>query len=102
MKPSLLARTPRLALIAAAFAVAGTLALPPAVASAAAASEMMGTVLGKTTNEVSAKLKSMGYEVRRFENEDGMIEGYAIKDGKRYEVYVNPADGKVARFKAAD
>ena len=82
--------------------IAGTalvvgLALP--LSGASAATEMLGSHLGTTSKEVTANLKSMGYTVRRFENEDGMLEGYAMKSGKRYEVYVDTKTGVVKRFK---
>lgn len=40
-------------------------------------------------HEIRARLAAEGYEVRRIEAEDGMIEVYALRDGKRYELYLD-------------
>lgn len=87
----------RLTLAAAAGALALSMALSPAFATAS--TEMLGKTLGTNSKQVTASLKKMGYTVRRFENEDGMLEGYAMKSGKRYEVYVDTKTGVVKRFK---
>lgn len=42
-----------------------------------------------TTEAVTTKLTAEGYEVRSVGMEDGMIEVYAIKDGKKYEMYLD-------------
>lgn len=39
--------------------------------------------------EIKATLTEQGYEVRRVTTEDGMYEAYALKDGHRYEIYLN-------------
>lgn len=43
--------------------------------------------------ETQAKIRDLltgqGYEVRKIESEDGQYEAYAVKDGKKYEVYLN-------------
>ncbi|WP_135503312.1 PepSY domain-containing protein [Roseovarius aestuariivivens] len=39
--------------------------------------------------EIRAILAEQGYEVRKIEVEDGMYEAYAMKDGQRYEVYLD-------------
>lgn len=78
-----------------AFAV--TLALP--LSFAAASSELDGTVVGKTADEITTSLVAQGYEVKKIKPEDGMLEAYALKDGKRYEVYVDAATGIVAKVK---
>ena len=57
------------------------------------------TMLGKSLPEVKATLVSMGYEVRKGEMEDGMIEVYVVKGDKLGEVYVDGATGKIARLK---
>ena len=56
-------------------------------------------MLGKTPDEVKAKLVEMGYEVRKTAAEDGKIEAYAIKDSKTSEIYVDPATGLVTEIK---
>ncbi|WP_425102017.1 PepSY domain-containing protein [Tropicibacter sp. S64] len=45
-----------------------------------------------------AKLTEEGYEVRKIDSEDGMIEVYALKDGARVELYLD-ADFNVVRIK---
>ncbi len=57
------------------------------------------SVLGKSMDEVKASLKSMGYEVRKAEMEDGKIEVYFVRDGKMGEVYVSPKTGAVTKLK---
>lgn len=79
-------------------AFAAALALP--LSFAAASSELDGAVVGKTAGEIASSLVAQGYEVKKIKPEDGMLEAYALKDGKRYEVYVDTATGMVAKVKA--
>lgn len=52
---------------------------------------------------LTEKAKGLGYDVRSITAEDGCLEAYAIdKDGKRVEVYLDPATGDVVRVKAND
>jgi hypothetical protein len=48
---------------------------------------------GKPSAEVEAEIRStlteQGYKVRKIEKEDGLYEAYAIKDGKKLEIYMN-------------
>ncbi|HPE25311.1 PepSY domain-containing protein [Albidovulum sp.] len=44
-----------------------------------------------TQAKVTEQLTAQGYEVRRIDSEDGMIEVYAMKDGKKVELYLNEA-----------
>jgi hypothetical protein len=81
-------------------ALTAALALP--LGFAAASSELMGTTLGKSAGEITASLTALGYEVRKIKPEDGMLEAHAMKDGKRYELYVDPATGNVAKVKVED
>lgn len=60
------------------------LALP---AAAALASE--GTPNAETQAKIRELLTGQGYDVRKIESEDGQYEAYALKDGKKYEVYLN-------------
>lgn len=39
--------------------------------------------------QVRTILEAEGYEVRQIQTEDGMIEAYALKDGERFEIYLN-------------
>lgn len=49
-----------------------------------------------TQDKVRAELTAQGYDVRKIDSEDGMIEVYAVKDGKTYELYLD-ADLKVVK-----
>ncbi|MBS4009654.1 MAG: PepSY domain-containing protein [Roseovarius sp.] len=40
---------------------------------------------------IKATLTEQGYEVRNIKTEDGMYEAYALKDGVKYEIYLNDA-----------
>ena len=51
--------------------------------------------------EIRQRMESKGYEVRRVKKEGTCFEVKATKDGKRFEVYVNPADATIVREKAA-
>ena len=52
---------------------------------------------------LTEKAKGLGYDVRSITAENGCLEAYAIdKDGKRVEVYLNPATGDVVQVKAND
>ena len=44
-----------------------------------------------TQAKVTEQLTAQGYEVRRIDSEDGMIEVYAMKDAKKVELYLNEA-----------
>ncbi|MBY6089460.1 PepSY domain-containing protein [Pseudooceanicola sp. 502str34] len=68
--------------------VTGTLALCLVTASAAFASGMPDDA---TKAQITEKLTAEGYEVRRIDMEDGMIEVYALKDGKKLELYLDEA-----------
>ncbi len=86
------AATPRLFASA---ALAATLLLPLHFASAAAEK---GAYAGKTEEEITMSLRKQGYEVRKIEVEDGYLEAYALMDGERYEIYVDPKTGKVVKI----
>ncbi len=67
--------------------IARILALSLALPVAALASE------AKPSAEMDAKIRTtlteQGYEVRKIEVEDGLFEAYALKDGKKLEIYMN-------------
>lgn len=67
-------------------ALALTLALP---VSAFASSDAALTTERMT--EIRTKLTNEGYEVRKIDIEDGMIEAYVLKDGQRLELYLDTA-----------
>ncbi|MGI9373081.1 MAG: PepSY domain-containing protein [Hyphomicrobiales bacterium] len=43
-------------------------------------------VSSEVAEQITAKLKAQGYEVREIEKEDDMFEAEAVKDGKRFEL----------------
>lgn len=66
-------------------AVAATLlAAPVAMASDEAISAEM-------KDKVTKQMVAQGYDVRKVQMEDGLIEVYAVKDGKTYELYLDEA-----------
>jgi hypothetical protein len=81
-------------------ALAAALALPLSLAHAS--SELVGTAVGTTADEIKANLTAQGYEVRKIKPEDGMLEAYALKGDKLYEVYVDTSTGLVAKVKEED
>jgi hypothetical protein len=47
-----------------------------------------GAAPDQTTQvQIRKKLTAQGYEVRKINTEDGLYEAYALKDGKRFEIY---------------
>lgn len=57
------------------------------------------TYMGKTLEDVGTSLTGLGYEVRKSELENGRMEFKAIKERRRYEVYVSPETGRFLRMK---
>ncbi|MBF9047411.1 PepSY domain-containing protein [Rhodobacterales bacterium LSUCC0031] len=57
----------------------------PGVAMASSDAE----VPAETQAAIRTMLAEQGYEVRQIQTEDGLFEAYALKDGKRYEIYIN-------------
>ncbi|MEI4232564.1 PepSY domain-containing protein [Roseovarius sp. D22-M7] len=47
------------------------------------------TVEKAKAEEIKATLSEQGYDVRRVKTEDGLFEAYALKDGQRYEIYLD-------------
>jgi hypothetical protein len=54
-----------------------------------------------TEAQIRATLTEQGYEVRKIVMEDGNFEAYTLKDGKKYEVYMD-AQLHVVSTKEAD
>jgi len=79
--------------------LAAALALPAGLSMAAAAK---GSYAGKTKAEITKTLEQQGYKVRKVETEDGELEAYALLDGARYEIYVDPESGKIVKIKQDD
>ena len=52
----------------------------------------------KTKDEAKVVLEADGYEVHKVKIEDGCYELYTKKDGKKLEVFVNPATLKIVKI----
>jgi hypothetical protein len=74
-------------------------ALAPASYAFAAEEGTMATP--EMTMKIETMLKEQGYEVRKVQMEDGKFEAYALKDGKKFEIYLD-ADLKITDTKSAD
>jgi hypothetical protein len=55
----------------------------------------------ETQNQIRTTLEEQGYEVRKIKAEDGMYEAYAMKNGKRLEIYLD-GDMKILNTKEND
>lgn len=51
---------------------------------------------------VTQKLEADGWKVRKVKVEDGCYEAYALKDGERAEVFLNPKTLEIVRIKKDD
>lgn len=75
------------------------------IAAATGATALQASNYGMISNEIRAqitdKLTAQGYDVRKIDAEDGMIEVYALKDGQRLELYLD-TDLNIARTKTDD
>lgn len=57
---------------------------------------------GISDDQIRAALQGLGYEVVGFERENGEIEVYAMKDGRRWELNIDPRTGDILRIEAED
>ncbi|MEH6617887.1 MAG: PepSY domain-containing protein [Porticoccus sp.] len=53
----------------------------------------------KTKDEAKSVLVAEGYEVRKVKVEGGCYEFYTKKNGKKYEVFINPDTLEIAKIK---
>jgi hypothetical protein len=60
-----------------------------ALALAAPAARAEDEVDAATQEKVTAQLTAEGYEVRKIEAEDGLIEAYVVKDGKAMSLFLD-------------
>ena len=58
-------------------------------AGAALADERGIQLTSETEAQIRTTLTEQGYEVRKVQTEDGMYEAYALKDGQKYEIYMD-------------
>ncbi len=80
-------------------AIVASLAMP---ASQALAAVSAGSYAGKTKAEIAKSLEQQGYTIRKVKTEDGYLEAYALLNGVRFEIYVDPTTGKVVKIKQDD
>lgn len=52
----------------------------------------------ESRDEIRMMLEEDGWDVRKMEAEDGLIEAYVVKDGKSYELYLDET-GEIVRRK---
>jgi hypothetical protein len=57
-------------------------------------------VLGTSPTEIARSLAESGYEMTKYEHEGGRIEVYALKQGRKTEVYVDAETGRVMRIES--
>ncbi len=50
-------------------------------------------------DQVAKMFTEEGYDVRKVKREDNCLEVYAIKDGKKMEIYIDPVSGKIVKTK---
>jgi hypothetical protein len=84
------------------------------IASAFALALMSGTAMASSDkcnepsdkwmsmDEARAKVTAMGYDVRKVEVDDGCYEAYGIKNGRKYEVYINPVTAEIVELEEDD
>jgi hypothetical protein len=77
--------------------IVSTLLLVPASVAFASSD----SVSAEQEAKIRSTLTEQGYEVRKVKMEDGMFEAYAIKDGKKVELYLDN-DLKVVKTKSND
>jgi hypothetical protein len=65
------------------------LALAITAGSMAQASDDYINMDSAKVEQIKMQLTEQGYDVRKIETEDGMYEAYALKDGDRYEIYLD-------------
>ncbi|MEQ8282080.1 PepSY domain-containing protein [Roseovarius confluentis] len=67
----------------------------------ASASDDDGKLDMAKADQIKTQLMAEGYEVRKVEMEDGLYEAYAMKDGERYEIYLD-SDLNIVKSKRDD
>lgn len=76
---------------------AAILGLSMLAAPMAMAESDEGEVDAATTEKVTAQLTAEGFEVRKLDLEDGMIEAYVVKDGETSTVFLDPETLEVVK-----
>jgi len=57
---------------------------------------------GASDDDIRTSLQADGYEVTKYERERGQIEVYATKDGRRWELKIDPRTGNILSVEAED
>lgn len=57
---------------------------------------------GAKDEQIRTSLAAQGYEIVKYEREQGEIEVYALKDGRRWELKIDPRNGRVLRAEEED
>ncbi len=78
-------------------AAAAILGLSMLSAQTAVAESAEGEVDAATTEKVTAQLTAEGFEVRKLDLEDGLIEAYVVKDGETSTVFLDPTTLEVVK-----
>ena len=69
------------------------------VTAEAETAKVTGTPDAAVTEQITAKLSEEGYEVRKVKTEDGLYEAYALKNGEKFEIFMD-ADLNIVRTKS--
>lgn len=67
-----------------------------------ASDDEYGKVDPAKAEQIRTQLSDQGYEVRDIEMDDGRYEVYALKDGVRYEIYLDREDLSVTKTEIDD
>jgi len=73
-----------------------------AAGTALAANLAPGVKLGTSAQEISSALAAQGYEILKYEREDDEIEVYVLKDGRRFELEIDPTTGQILEVEDED
>jgi hypothetical protein len=52
-----------------------------------------------SVDDLRSKLQEQGCSLVSYEHDDGLIEAYATRDGRRHELKIDPASGRILRAK---
>ena len=57
---------------------------------------------GVGDDKIRSRLAAEGYQITKYERERGEIEVYAMRDGRQWELKIDPRTGKTMRIEAED
>ncbi len=72
-------------------ALAACIALAAPISAQASSDDSYGyaRLTPETKAQIRTQLTEQGYDVRKIKMDDGYYEAYALKDGARYEIYLD-------------